>query len=257
MSGVALVTGAARGIGAATVRALAADGWEVIAVDRAADDPRLPYAMGSRAELEALAGERVTTAVADVTDRTALAGVVAQAQERHGGLDAVIAAAGVVAGGVPLWEMDEDALDAVIDVNLLGVIAAARAGIPALLHRPKPRAGRFIAISSVAALRGLPMLAAYCAAKAGVSGLVRGLAADLRGTGVTANAICPGSTRTPILEESARLYGLPSSAAFADQQPIERLIEPEEVASFIAWLAGPGGAAFTGAEIPVDGGLSV
>ena len=98
-----------------------------------------------------------------------------------------------------------------LDVNLGGVLTAARVGVPALLRRPEPREGRFIAVASAAATRGLPMLAAYCAAKAGVTGLVRALAAELGGTGVTANAVSPGSTRTPILDESARLYGLESS----------------------------------------------
>jgi len=257
----AIVTGAARGIGAATVRALAADGWTVVAVDRCVDDPRLPYAMGSREELEAVAGDArpgaVTPVVADATDVDALAAVVAEAEARAGGVDAVVAVAGAIAGGVPLWEMPAAEQEAVLEINLGGVIAAARAGVPALLRRPQPRSGRFVAVASTAASRGLPMLAAYCAAKAGVVGLVRALALELRGTGVTANSVSPGSTRTPILEQSARLYGLPSAEAFAAQQPIERLLEPDEVAAMIAWLAGPAGAGVTGAELPVDGGLSL
>lgn len=257
MTGVALVTGAARGIGAATARGLAAEGWSVIAVDRACDDPRLPYPMGSAAELEALGTSGIETVRADVTDQAALARVVAGAQKRHGGLDVAVAAAAVIAGGTPLWEMPEPELEAVLAVDLHGVIATARATIPAMLARPAPRHGRFIAVASAASTRGLPSLSAYCAAKAGVAGLIRGLAADLRGTGVTANAVSPGSTRTAMLEASARLYDLPSAEAFADQQPIERLLEPEEVAALIVWLAGPSGAALTGANIPVDGGLAV
>jgi SDR family mycofactocin-dependent oxidoreductase len=257
LSSVALVTGAARGIGAATARRLAAEGWVVVAVDRAGDDPRLPYAMGTRAELESLAGDGIGVVRADVTDAAALEGVVADVRTQHGGLDAAVAAAGVIAGGVPLWEMPPEQLDAVLAVNLHGVIATARAAIPAMLARPAPRRGRFIAVSSTAASRGLPLLSAYCGSKAGVSGLVRGLAADLRGTGVTANSVSPGSTRTPILDESARLYGLPSAEEFAAQQPVERLLDPDEVAAMIAWLAGPGGGAVTGADIPVDGGLAV
>jgi len=100
-------------------------------------------------------------------------------------------------------------------------------------------------------------LAAYSAAKAGVEGFVRGLAADLHGSGVTANAVAPGSTDTSILVESARLYGLAGAPAFAAQQPIERLIEPAEIAAMVAWLMGEGGAAVTGATLPVDGGLSI
>ena len=267
MSGrVAVVTGAARGIGAATVLALAREGWAVVAVDRAADDPRLAYAMGSEAELRdvaARAGElagdpqRVSMLALDATDEAQLARAVALAERRYGGLDAMVAVAGVIAGGVPLWEMDEAQLRAVLEVDLEGPIAAARTGIPALLRRPQPRQGRFIAVASTAATRGLPMLAAYSAAKAGVVGLVRALALELRGTGVTANAVSPGSTDTPILAESARLYDRAGAEAFAAQQPIERLLRPEEVAAAIAWLAGEHAGAITGADHAVDGGLSL
>jgi SDR family mycofactocin-dependent oxidoreductase len=254
------VTGAARGIGAATVRLLAAEGWAVVAVDRAADDPRLPYALGTEAELRDVAAaspDRVVPVVADTTDAQAMAAATRLAEERFGGLDAVIAVAGVVAGGVPLWEMPPEQEEAVLDVNLRGVLVAARTGVPALLRRPAPRSGRLIAVASVAATRGLPMLAAYCAAKAGVTGLVRALAAELRGTGVTANAVSPGSTATRILDESARLYGLESAEAFSAQQPIDRLVTAEEVAAAIAWLARESTAAVTGATIPVDGGLGL
>lgn len=253
----ALVTGAARGIGAATVRALVADGWQVVAVDRCADDPRLPYALGTRDELAALAGPSVLTVVADATDAGQLAAAVELTEDRFGGLDAALAVAGVVAGGVPLWEQPEQEVQAVLEVDLHAVVALARAAVPALLRRPEPRSGRFLAVASTAAARGLPMLAAYCAAKAGVTGLVRALAVELGGTGVTANAVSPGSTDTPILAESARLYDLPSAQDFARQQPLGRLIEPEEVAAALVWLAGPGSSAVTGAVLPVDGGLAL
>jgi NAD(P)-dependent dehydrogenase (short-subunit alcohol dehydrogenase family) len=101
------------------------------------------------------------------------------------------------------------------------------------------------------------MLAAYCAAKAGVTGLVRALAVELGGTGVTANAVCPGSTATRMLDETARLYDLSGAEDFARQQPSGRLVEPDEVAGLLAFLAGPGGASITGSSVPVDGGLAV
>jgi len=255
--GVALVTGAARGIGHATVRRLSSDGFNVVAVDRGSDDPRLPYALGTAAELQRLGSERVVAISADVTDLDELAGAVEIAERRWGGLDVVVAAAGVIAGGESAWELDAAQEQAILQINLGGVLNTARVGVPALLRRPQPREGRFIAVASTAATRGLPQLAAYCASKAGVTGYVRALALELGGTGVTANTVSPGSTRTPILDESARLYGLESAEAFADQQPCRRLLEPEEIAGLIAWLASPDSRGATGGDYLLDGGLSL
>jgi SDR family mycofactocin-dependent oxidoreductase len=257
---VALVTGAARGVGAATVAALAAGGWRVIATDRCADDPALPYPLGSRADLDRVAdaaGSDVVAWVADARDPDALASAVGEAERRWGGLDAAIAVAGVIAGGVPAWQFPAEQEAALLDINLGGVLNLARAAVPALLRRPVPRRGRFIAVASAAATRGLPMLAAYCASKAAVAGFIRALAAELGGTGVTANAVSPGSTATPVLDESARLYSLPAAESFATQQPLGRLLRPEEVAAVIAFLAGEGASGMTGAIVPVDGGLAL
>jgi SDR family mycofactocin-dependent oxidoreductase len=259
---VALVTGAARGIGAATVLALAADGWSVLAVDSTVDDPALPYPMATADEFAAVveaagAGAPVQPFVADVRDLGALTAAVARAEQTWGGLDAAIACAGVIAGGVPAWQVPLEQERAVLDVDLGGVLNLARASIPALLRRPEPRSGRFLAVASAAATRGLPMLAAYGAAKAGVAGFVRALGAELGATGVTANAVSPGSTATPILAESARLYGLPDAESFAGQQPFGRLLDPAEVAAVLVFLAGPGSGGMTGAVVPVDGGLAL
>jgi SDR family mycofactocin-dependent oxidoreductase len=172
-------------------------------------------------------------------------------------LDAFVACAGVIAGGRPQWEVPVEQEQAVLEVDLHSVLVGARVAIPAMLRRPEPRRGRFLAVASAAATRGLPMLAAYCAAKSGVTGLIRGLAAELRGTGITANAVSPGSTATAILDESARLYQLADAEAFSGQHTIERLLAPEEVAAALCWLAGPGGDAITGAAVPVDGGLAL
>ncbi len=266
MTRVALVTGAARGIGAATVRGLAARGWTVLATDLCADDPSLPYRLGSREELDAVVKEAAAVAgdsgavqalAVDVRDTAQLAAAVATAERLWGGLDAAVAAAGVIAGGLPLWELPVSQERAVLDVDLGGVLGLARAAVPALLRRPEPRSGRFLAVASAAATRGLPKLAAYCAAKAGVAGMIRGLAAELGGTGVTANAVSPGSTDTEMLAESARLYRLPGAASFAAQQPVRRLLGPEEVAAALIWLAGEDTSAITGAVVPVDGGLAL
>jgi SDR family mycofactocin-dependent oxidoreductase len=266
---VALVTGAARGIGAATVRALAVEGWHVLAVDRAADDPSLPYPLATEADLVAAishaaaaaegsgADGQIVATRADVRDVGALSAAIAEAEARWGGLDAAIACAGVIAGGAPQWEVRPEHEQAVLDVDLGGVLNLARTAVPALLRRPEPRSGRFLAVASAAATRGLPMLAAYCAAKAGVAGLIRALAVELGPTGVTANAVSPGSTATAMLDESARLYSLRGAHEFASTQPAGRLLAPAEVAAVLAFLAGPASSGMTGAVVPVDGGLGL
>lgn len=263
---VALVTGAARGIGAATVHGLVEAGWSVLAVDIAADDAILPYPMGTRAELTAVVAEanrgagspdRVRAFVADVRDPAALFAAVAEAEQSWGHLNAAIAAAGVIAGGLPQWRVPVEQEQVVLDINLGGVLNLARAAVPALLRHPEPRAGRFLAVASAAATRGLPLLTAYCAAKAGVTGLTRALASELAGTGITANAVSPGSTATPILDESARLYDLTGAHEFAAQQPHQRLLAASEVAAVLVFLAGAGSSGMTGSIVPVDGGLAL
>jgi SDR family mycofactocin-dependent oxidoreductase len=257
---IALVTGAARGIGAATVQALVADGWSVLAVDCVTDDPVLPYPLATEADLAEVvrAGNgAVVPFRADVRDLAALQAAVEDAESRWGGLDAAIACAGVIAGGVAQWQLAPETERAVLDIDLGGVLNLARVSIPALLRRPPPRSGRFLAVASAAATRGLPMLAAYCAAKAGVAGLIRSLGVELGASGITANAVSPGSTATPILTESARLYGLGDRQDFAAQQPQARLLDPREIAAVLAFLAGEGSSAMTGAVVPVDGGLGL
>jgi len=259
VSPVAVVTGAARGMGAATVDRLVASGWRVVAVDVCADDPVLDYSLSTRADLDALAtrhGEAVHAMQGDVRSQDDMDGAVAAAVERFGGLDAAVAVAGVVAGGPPLWEVPTAQWDILFDVNVHGVRHLASAAVPVLLEAATPRQGRVVAVASAAGLLGLRQMSGYSSSKHAVIGLIKSLAADLAGTGITANAVCPGSTRGPILDASAAVYGLESAEAFASQQLIERLLMPDEPAALIAWLCSAEASGVTGAALAVDGGLT-
>lgn len=256
---VALVTGAARGIGAAVARRLASLGWAVVLVDVARDDPALDYPLATPADLAdaaAACGPDAVAVTADVRDQVALDAAVGVAVDRFGGLDAAVAAAGAVAGSPSLWETGDETWAAMIGTNLEGVWRTARAAVPALLARPEPRRGRFVAVSSAGGVLGLPRLAAYSAAKHGVVGLVRSLAAELAPHGVTVNAVAPGSTDTAILAASARVYGLAGPEDFARHHLQDRLVRPEEVAGLVAWLCGPDSSAVIGAVLPVDAGMT-
>ena len=260
MSRVAIVTGAARGIGAATVDALVNDGYRVIAVDRCRDIPEVPYALATSADLDdvvARHGESVLGLVGDVRSASDMQLAVETATRHFGRLDAVVACAGVVDSGAPIWELSDAAWDAVWSVNVLGTRRLIEAAAPTLIANGPAADGRIVAVASAAGSLGLRHLAAYSAAKHAVVGLIRGVAMDLAQYGVTANAVSPGSTRTAILEASARVYGLTSGEEFAAQQPIGRLLDPTEVAAAIVWLCSAGSSAVTGADLAVDGGMTV
>ena len=261
MNRVALVTGAARGIGAETVRTLCNDGYRVVAIDSCAGDDvpdGVAYALATRDELDAVAAEfpdQVLARVADVRDRDALAGAAVDGVDAFGRLDAVVAAAAVVAGGLPLWESPDSHLDTQWDVDVRGVWNTTAVTIPHLLAGPAPSGGRFVAIASAAGSHGLFHLAAYNAAKHAVIGLVKGLAADLVGTGVTACAVSPGSTRTRMLDATAAIYDLAHVDEFASSQLLRRVLEPAEVAATIALCCSVEGAALNGSVVSADGGF--
>lgn len=260
MKRVAIVTGAARGIGAATVDALVNDGYQIVAVDRCRDIPEVPYAMATPADLDAVVarhGDAVLGLVGDVRSASDMNLAVETATRHFGRLDAVVAGAGVVAGGAPLWEITDAAWDAVWSVNVLGTRRLMEAAAPALIANGPVAQSRIVAVASAAGSSGLYHLAAYSAAKHAVVGLVRGVAMDLAEYGITVNAVSPGSTRTAMLKASAQVYGLESEEDFVKHQPLGRLIEPSEVAAAIVWLCSPASSAITGADVAVDGGMTV
>jgi len=255
--GLAVVTGAARGIGAAVAGRLGQEGWSLLLIDACADQPGIEYAMPAPADLErvceqcrAAGADRVEVLRADVGS----ADFASVLESALGGRSpaAAVAAAGVIAGG-QAWGTSEEAWDSLMKVNLHGTRRLAEATIPGMVRAGR---GRFVAIASAAALRAMPQLAAYSAAKAATVGFVRALAGDLAGTGVSANAICPGSTRGVMLAASAEVYDLTGEEEFATQHLIRRLIEPSEIAEAVVWLCGPAASALTGAVLPVDGGLT-
>ena len=240
--GTALVTGAARGIGAAVAARLAAEGYRVVLADRCSgpdSDVVLGYRLASRDEL-------------DVRDLDAVRRVVSTVED----LRVVVTAAGVVWGGAPVWDMPGAAWQEVFDVNVTGTYGVIAAAVPRLLDQPEPRTGRIVALASAGASRGLPHMAAYSAAKHAVVGLVRSVAGELADRGVTINAIAPGSTRTPILRASAEAYRLGAVEEFIPHQPIGRLLDPSEIADAVAWLCSPVAAAVTGSVVAVDGGMT-
>ncbi len=255
---VAVLTGAGRGIGAAVARALAVDGWALALGDVCDDDEALGYRLATRHDLDAVAadcsaaGVPVVARQCDVRDDAAVSALVT-AGARLGPVRAAVAVAGVLGGGGRAWELDAAVVQRDLAVNYLGVVALTRAAVPHLLTAGG--AGRFVAVVSTAGEAGLPMLASYAASKHAALGWVRSLAADLGPTGVTANAVLPGSTDTALLAATSAVYGLDGPQEFARHARAERLLAAEEPAAAVRWLCSPEASGVTGAAVRVDGGF--
>ncbi|MBV8988042.1 MAG: 3-hydroxybutyrate dehydrogenase [Solirubrobacterales bacterium] len=237
----ALVTGAASGIGRAVAARFAEDGLDVLAVDVNPDPggPGTPYE-------------------ADLTTVEGNAGAVAEAVERFGRLDIVVPNAGIQ-HVAPIEEFSTDRWQQIVALLLTSPFLLAKHAWPALRDSG---AGRFIVIASVHGLVASPFKAAYVSSKHGVLGLVKTLALEGAGEGITATAVCPGYVRTPLVEkqigDQARVHELPEDQVLEQvilaPHAVKRLIEPFEVAEVVAFLAGPAGSAFTGAPVTLDQG---
>jgi NAD(P)-dependent dehydrogenase (short-subunit alcohol dehydrogenase family) len=246
---VTVVTGAAHGIGAAIVRRLADDGGVVVALDRDGD--------GLRALAEDLAGRDVTVVPAecDLSEESSLGSALDTVLAAHGCVNRFVAAAGLMPCGGVLdtlpFEWDE-----LFAVNLRSVYLCARRLLPSMIDNGS---GVFIGISSECAVRSCREAAAYVASKAGLVALMRSIAVDHGADGIRANVVTPGVTDTPGLR---RVYSdgrelEESIARAAAQSPLGRIGRPEDVAEAVAFLIGDRASFITGAELLVDGGMTI
>jgi SDR family mycofactocin-dependent oxidoreductase len=262
---VALVTGAARGQGRAHALALARAGADVVVCDVAAQLATAPYPLATPAELEETGrqvealGRRCLRARVDVRDGEGMATLARRAAAELGGLDVVVANAGMISYG-PLLELSRAQWDEVVGVNLTGVWQTCRAAVPVLRD-----GGAVVVTASTAGLRGVPNIGHYAAAKHGVIGLARSLAVELAPRRIRVNVVAPSTVRTPIVLNQATytlFTGGHEQATLEDALPaFQRLntlpvpwIEPEDVAAAVVWLAGDQARHITGAVIPVDAG---
>ncbi|MDI2132837.1 SDR family NAD(P)-dependent oxidoreductase [Yinghuangia seranimata] len=239
---VAVVTGAARGIGAATARAFHQAGATVVLAARSAD------ALKALADEITADGGRALAVPTDVTDEASVAALVARTVEEFGRLDAAVNNA---AGGghppTPLADVRTEDFDSAFAVNLRGVFLSLKHEIPAMLAGG---GGTIVNMSSTAGLQAVGGLAAYASTKFGLVGLTRVAALDYADAGIRVNALAPGPIHTEQLEaagEQARM-----GAAMA--MPMKRIGQPEEVAAAAVWLCSDASSFITGATLPIDGG---
>jgi len=264
-----MVTGAARGLGRACAIAFAKEGADIALIDIARDLPGVPYPLGTVSQLAHTAalcrehGAAVLTSQADVRELAAVEQAVAEAYGRFGVLDVLVNNAGIAApAGKPAHEIAEHEWSLMIDVDLSGAWRMTRAVGRMMAARG---AGSIINVASTAGLVGYRNFAGYVAAKHGLIGLTKATALDYAPAKVRVNALCPGSVRDDhhaegrMLSEIARALGVPAAeheAAFLQAQPMNALIEPEDVAAAAVWLASDESRQVTGSVITVDGGFA-
>jgi len=244
----AIVTGAARGIGAAIAQALAREGASLTLLGRRRDP--------LRALAESLPGTH-GVAVADVADAQQVAQAFAQAREARGPVAILVNNAGA-AESAPFTKTSVELWQRMLAVNLTGTFACTQAALPDMLAA---KWGRIVNVASTAGLTGYAYVSAYVAAKHGVVGLTRSLALEVAKKGITVNAVCPGYTETDILRESIANVVAKTGrsedearAEFAKSNPQGRIVQPEEVADTVRWLCSDGAAAISGQAISVSGG---
>jgi NAD(P)-dependent dehydrogenase (short-subunit alcohol dehydrogenase family) len=263
-----MVTGAARGLGRACAIAFAKEGADIALIDVARDLPGVPYPLGTVSQLAHTAavcrehGAAVLTVHADVRDLAAVDNAVVEACERFGVLDVLVNNAGLAApAGKLAHEIAEHEWLLMIDVDLSGAWRMTRAVGQMMTAR---RAGSIINVASTAGLVGYRNFAGYVAAKHGLIGLTKATALDYAPMKVRVNALCPGSVRDDchvegrMLSEIARALDVTADheAAFLEAQPMNALIEPEDVAAAAVWLASDESRQVTGSVVTVDGGFT-
>lgn len=242
----AVVTGAASGIGRETALALAGRGAAVALLDR---DGAKAQAL---ADTIARDGGRAVAIAVDVSDSAQMKAAVDRAASAHGGIDTVIAAAGIAITGSVL-QMSEADWHRTMAVNLTGPYLTARHSIPHLLERSK---GSYVAISSDAGIRGSMGFAAYCASKHAVIGLVRCLALDHGHQGIRSNAICPSFVDTPMADQLLADDNVPEKAFYERRVPLGRFAQAAEVAKVALHLSSAEASYTNGMFYVIDGGTT-